>query len=126
MAEVESSSFDIEAFKEAASQLPGLHDALQEAADDIAGIARAHVAAAHNRYHGLGYKVSTRLYTTGGNPRVVVKAPLGSFLGTKSGFRWQDRAWGHVVHEPHPAADYVLSDAASGMETTSFADGAEI
>ena len=113
MAKLESSSFDLDAFKEAASRAPELLDALQAEANDIAGKARAHVAAAHHRYRGFPYKVSTRLYTTGGKPRVVIRAPLGAFLGTNTGERHQTRAYGHPVSLWHPAADYVLADDAS-------------
>jgi len=121
MAEIESSSLDMEALKAAAETWPGLRDALSEVADEVAGNAKAHVAVAHPNvtHRGVGWKVSTKLYTDG-MPHAVVRAPAGAFLGTVKGERHQTRAWGHVTSLWHTAADYVLADAASVMTTTSL------
>lgn len=115
MAKLDSSSIDWAALQAAAQEWQGLRDALSETANGVASAAKAHVAMRHERYAGRGlpYAVSVKIYTSGGMPRAVIRAPLGAFLGTNTGERRQTRAWGHETMRLHPATDYVLRDAAS-------------
>ena len=124
MASLEHSNVDWTALTAAAEEWQGLRDALSETAGEIAAAARAHVAASHHRYHGLPYSVSTKIYSTGGMPRAVIRGPLGAFLGVKSPLgRRQTRAYGHPVLLYHPADDYVLRESASVYESTSLYEG---
>lgn len=119
MTSVRDSSIDEAALRAAAQQWQGLADALDEVAGEVAGQARAHVAAAHRKYAGRGlpYRVRTRSGTgPDGMPRATITAPLGAFLGTRTGLRLQSRAWGHVTELYHVADDYVLRDAADIFE----------
>ena len=119
MAKLGSSRIDVEAFRQVAAESGRLREMLQDIGNEIAARDRAFVAAHHNRYHNLPYKVTVRVITgRDGLPAVKVTAPVNAFLGTRTGLRRQLYSYGHRLQAPllHAAGDYILRDALESIE----------